>query len=87
MAADEFVPIPIGAHAVEFFAHRPAGNVLAVVFFGQDKVGCCVQGGSEQKGDEDGEEWFNDGFVWVGWWMLPESHRLGWAESGFTVFR
>lgn len=34
LAADEFVPVPIGAHAVELFAHRPAGNVLAAVFFG-----------------------------------------------------
>lgn len=47
LAADESAPIPIGAHAVELFAHRPAGNVLTVVFFGQDKVGRGVQGGGE----------------------------------------
>lgn len=47
LAADEFATVPIGAHAVELFAHRPAGNVLTVVFFGQDKVGRGVQGGSE----------------------------------------
>ena len=62
LAADEFVPVPIGTHAVEFFAHRPAGNVLAVVFFGQDKVGRGVQGGGEQEGGEDGEEWFHSRF-------------------------
>ena len=62
LAADEFVPVPIGAHAVEFFAHRPAGNVLAAVFFGQDKVGRGVQGRGEQEGGEDGEEWFHSRF-------------------------
>lgn len=56
LAADEFTPVPIGAHAIKLFAHRPAGNVLAAVFFGQDKVGCGVQGGGEQKDGEKGEE-------------------------------
>lgn len=56
LVAGEFVPVPIGAHAVELFAHRPAGNILTVVLFGQDKVGRGVQGRSEQKGGEDEEE-------------------------------
>ncbi len=55
LAADEFAPVPISAHAVELFAHRPAGNVLAAVFFGQDKVGRGVQGWSEQKGEDEEE--------------------------------
>ena len=53
-----------------------------LVFFGQDKVGRGVQGRGEQEGGENGEEWFIADFVWTGWWRLPESHRLGWAESG-----
>ena len=35
LAADEAFAVPIGAHAVEFFAHRPAADVLAFEFLCQ----------------------------------------------------
>ena len=51
-AADKLVAVPVGAHAVEFFAHRPAADVLPLPGFGEDEVrgggGAC---GGEQEGD------------------------------------
>ena len=50
-AADELVTVPIGAHTVEFFAHRPAAHVLPVIFAGEDEVGGgSVGGGAEERG-------------------------------------
>ena len=51
-AAVELVAVPVGAHAVKFFAHRPAADVLPLPGFGEDEVrgggGAC---GGEQEGD------------------------------------
>ena len=53
-AADELVTVPIGAHTVEFFAHRPAAHVLPAIFTGEDEVGGGgVGGGADEKQDEE----------------------------------
>ena len=38
LPADQLPPVPIRAHAVELFAHRPACNVLVFVFLRQHQI-------------------------------------------------
>lgn len=59
LAAEEAATVPIGAHTVELFAHRPAGHVLAAVFFGKDKVGRGLRGGGGKEEGEEEEESFH----------------------------
>ena len=52
-AADELLSVPVSAHAVEFFAHCPAADVLTAPVFGEDEVrggkGNANEGKSKQK--------------------------------------
>ena len=48
-AADKLAAVPVSAHAVEFFAHRPTADVLLLPGFGEDEVGRGMGGGSEEE--------------------------------------
>ena len=51
LAADQAFAVPIGAHAIEFFAHCPAVYVLPFEFLRQQQIGrSAANGGGTAKG-------------------------------------
>ena len=85
-AADELLAVPVSAHAVEFFAHRPAAGVLSLPGFGKDEVGRGEGRAEKEEREEEGE---GGGFHVVGWWRgccgVPGMMSCGTTTVHFSI--